>query len=651
MNIKSERRIFHKLATVEDALGLLMKRSAFACGHEAVKLEDAAGRVLAESVVSGIDLPPFDRAEMDGYAVNSEDVESASETRPSSLKVVGTINAGDLPKIALGRGECAEIATGAPLPRGADSVVMVEHTSRKGEVVDVIRATTPGENVASVGTDVQLGEMVLRAGTILGSREIGILAAIGMKGAKVLRRPLVGIISTGNEIVEAGAELPYGKVYDVNSDALTAAVIQAGCSPLKLGLLKDDYSEIRAMISEGVKKCDVLLISGGTSAGVGDLVYKAIDEACKPGIVIHGLKVKPGKPTIIAFDRKKPIIGLPGYPVSALMIFNQIVSPLLLKMAGIPQKPNRIATAKLASRVNSAKGKEWFLGVHVIKKADGLVAFPIIAGSGAIGNLAKADGYIRIEEGREFLDRGESVSVCFFADGDYSPDLVIMGSHCPGLDLLLQLLFEREGIRAKTANIGSYAGLRAVAAGEADISGVHMLDEKDLTYNLNQVREAGLPENSLVKGYRRLQGIMIPRGNPRGIRGLEDLLRGDLFFVNRNRGSGTRVLTDRLILEAAKKQGIKIKDLSEVVKGYRWEAKTHSAVAAAVAHGRADLGVGVESAARAYGLDFIPIKHEEYDFVVSPESSNKKSVKIFLKCLRSKEFAEILERMPGYRSW
>uniref|UniRef100_A0A7C3J243 Molybdopterin biosynthesis protein n=1 Tax=Candidatus Methanomethylicus mesodigestus TaxID=1867258 RepID=A0A7C3J243_9CREN len=651
MTIKSERRIFHKLATVEDAIELLMERSACACGHESVQLDDAVGMVLAESVTSGMDLPPFDRAEMDGYAVNSEDVEGASETRPSSLKAVGSINAGDLPKIALQKGECAEIATGAPMPRGADSVVMVEHTSRRGEVIDVFKATTPGENVASVGTDVQTGEMVLRAGTLLGSREIGILAAIGMRDVKILRRPLVGIISTGNEIVEAGGKLPYGKVYDVNTDALTAAIIQAGCKPLKLGLLKDDYTEIETRISEGVNKCDVLLISGGTSAGVGDLVYKAIDEACEPGIIIHGLKVKPGKPTIIAFDGNKPIIGLPGYPVSALMIFNQIVRPLLLKMTGMPQKPNRVATAKLASRVNSAKGKEWFLGVHVIRKGDGLVAHPIISGSGAIGNLARADGYIRIEEGREFLDRGEAVDVCFFADGDYSPDLVIMGSHCPGLDLLLQILFEREGIRAKTANIGSYAGLKAVAEGEADISGVHMLDEKDLTYNLNQVKDAGLPESCLVKGYRRLQGVMVPKGNPRGIRGLEDLLRGGVVFVNRNRGSGTRVLTDRLIFEAAKRRGIELKEVGTVVKGYRWEAKTHSAVAAAVAHGRADLGVGVESAARAYGLDFIPIKYEEYDFIVSPESANKKSVKIFLECLRSKEFAEMLERMPGYRSW
>jgi putative molybdopterin biosynthesis protein len=642
------RKIFHRLATIEEAREILSKSTSNELRTESVRLDDSGGRVLAESVFSEVDLPPFDRAEMDGFAVVSEDLEGASEQKPVRLKVVGSIGAGEPMHREIRRGEGAEIATGAPMPRGADSVVMVEYTGRAGECVKIFKGTTPGENVASAGSDVQVGEMILREGTVLGTREIGILAAAGKKDVRVVKRPRVGIISTGDELVEVGKKLPFGKIYDVNSSSLRAAVEEAGGEALYLGRAEDDYESVKKIIAKGIGRCDILIISGGTSAGTGDLVYRVLEEACEPGILVHGLHVKPGKPTIIAADRGKPVFGLPGYPVSALIIFDQIVRPYIEQLGRKPLSTRYTLRGRLTERVNGAKGRRWFLPVHVIRKGDRNNIYPILSSSGAIGTLAKADGYIVVGEDAEFLDSGEEVAVNLFFESGVSADLTVMGSHCPGLDLLLELLFRREGVRSKTANIGSLGGLGAVARGEADVAGVHLLDEESLKYNEPYVIKAGLPKGNFVKGYRRLQGIMVKKGNPKRVRNLKDILRGDVIFVNRNRGSGTRVLTDHLLRAIAKEGGVDFAELTKGIKGYRWEAKTHSAVAAAVHQGRADAGVGVKSVARAYGLDFIPIGYEEYDFVVNAESREKDVVKVFLRYLRSEDFKRLLGRLPGY---
>lgn len=676
-NRDHHRKIFHKLVTLEEARLAIQKNAPreIPLGREEVCLKEAAGRILAEAVFSSLDLPPFDRAEMDGYAVLSGDVEGASDRSAVPLKLAGSIKAGDGGLKQIGKGECMEIATGAPLPRGADSVVMVEYTGRAGDRVEVSRGTTPGENVASVGSDVQIGEMVLREGTLLGVREVAVLAAVGVGKLEVFRRPKVGIISTGNEIVDVerggrkGKALPFGKIYDVNAYALGSAVEEAGGIPIFLGRVPDDYDSVRGIFEEGLESkaknragnsasgsmggeaetggCDLLLLSGGTSAGVGDLVYRVIEEVCAPGILVHGLNVKPGKPTIIAADKGRLIFGLPGYPVSALMIFDQLVRPYIERLGGRTNGARSKVHGKLAFRVNGAKGRRWFLPVHLIKKeAGGSSVYPIISSSGAIASLERADGYIIVNEDREFIDGGEDVEVSLFVDR--APELTIMGSHCPGLDLLLHILYRKENITAKTANIGSSAGIEMVARGEADIAGTHLLDEETMKYNEKFVKDAGLPAGSLVKGYRRLQGVIVAKGNPKKIGGIQDALRPELMLVNRNRGSGTRVLTDHLLRLLAEKEGMELRELAKNINGYTWEAKTHSAVAAAVHQGRADLGVGVKSVADAYGLDFIPLGYEEYDFVVNPESRGKDPVRTFLRCLRSDLFTAELEGLHGY---
>jgi putative molybdopterin biosynthesis protein len=647
---QEERKIFHRLATLEEASRMLMGVATHIPGPERVAVSQAFGRVLSRTLYSEIDLPPFDRAEMDGYAVISSDTEGASETSPVRLKVSGRVDAGSSYRGEVIEGSCVEIATGAPVPRGADAVLMVEHTSRSGDSVEVYKPVTPGENIAHTGSDLEIGEVVLRKGSVIGVREVALLSAAGFNEVEVYGKPKVGIISTGNELVEPGLELLPGKIYDVNSQMLIAAVTEAGGVPSFLGRARDDLEAIKRFIAEGIDGTDLVLISGGTSAGLGDAVYKAIEELCDPGILAHGLKIKPGKPTVIAAHRGKAVIGLPGYPVSALMVFKQIVSPLIQRMARAKGRSEREVEAKLAQRVNGAKGRRWFLPVHLLK-GNGEKAYPILASSGAVGTLARADGYIVVPEDVEYIERGEPVQVRLFGDPETKEGLLVMGSHCPALDLLLETLFEEKGISARALNVGSLGGLNAVASGECDLAGIHLLDEGTMTYNMEFVRRAGLPDWCLVKGYKRAQGIAVPNGNPRGVRGLRDLISKDLIFANRNRGSGTRILTDRMLKEIADDLGISFKDLVGRIRGYRSEFKTHSSVAAAISQGRADLGVCVKGAAAAYGLDFIPIAEEEYDFVISPECKDKEEVKEFLSCLRSKRFREKAGKLEGFTFW
>jgi putative molybdopterin biosynthesis protein len=645
------RKIFHRLVTIEEALQAIRSSIVADIGSHEVAIDCASGMVLSESVFSRVDLPPFDRAEMDGYAVNSIDAEGASEREPVTLKVIGSIGAGKATSHGISTGECMEIATGAPLPKGADSVIMVEFTEAMGNGIRIFKGTTPGENVASAGSDVQIGEMLLREGTRIGPREAGLLAAAGLRCIPVFRRPSIGIISTGNELVEPGSALGAGKIYDSNTYALAAAVRQAGGTPVIMGKAGDAADEISKLVMKGIRENDMLLISGGTSAGTGDLVYRVLGEKCEGGVLVHGLNVKPGKPTLVASHKGKVVFGLPGYPVSALMIFDQLVRPLIENMAKCPHEGSRGRgiSADLVARVNGAKGRRWFLPVHLISAGAKTKAYPVIASSGAIGTLAKADGYIIIGEEQEYVAVGEKVKAYPFPGRGKGVDIVVMGSHCPGVDLILQIMYEEKGITAKALNVGSVAGLRAVKGGECDIAGMHILDEGEMTYNSKAVAEAGLPEASLVRGYKRQQGIMVARKNPKGIKGMEDALRGGITLVNRNRGSGTRILTDSILGKLADARGISFDEATAGIRGYRWEAKTHSAVAAAVSQGRADMGVGIQSLASSYGLEFIPLKEESYDFLVNPASKKKPAVVAFIKALHSREFKEKIQRFPGYR--
>ncbi len=639
------RKIFRELISIDEAKRRLFGRVKLERKTEIVPLLKANGRILAKDYYSDVDVPPFDRATMDGYAVKAEDTFGAEEDRPVALEVIGKVEAGELPEVEVEKGCAVEISTGAVMPKGANAVVMVEYTSRKGNVVYVYRPVPPGANVMSAGSDIMAGELVVRKGSKLTAREIGVLAAVGVERVEVIKKPVVAIIATGNELVSPGSRLKFGKIYDVNSYAIASAVVENGGVPILLGIARDDEREIREKIAEGLERADVVLLSGGTSAGVGDMVYRILEEFGE--VIVHGIAVKPGKPTVIAVSNGKPIIGLPGYPTSALMIFYIIVAPLLRRLAGMEDEKPKSVKARIPFRIQSATGRREFLPVNLVE-AGGFVAYPFTDYSGAISTLAEADGFVEIPENRVFLEEGEIVEVTLF--GDLKPaDLMIIGSHCLGIDVLLEVMGRH--VNAKVINVGSTAGILAVKRGEADIAGVHLLDEETGEYNVPYLIKYGLSGKAvLVKGYVREQGFIVAKGNPKKIRGFEDLLRDDVTFINRNPGSGTRVLLDMNLKRIAEEMGVEFDELRKRIKGYDVEAKTHNAVAVAVLMGKADVGLGIRTVAERFGLDFIPVRPEEFDFVIRKDRLEKESVRLFLEALRSEEFEKELEkRLPGMR--
>lgn len=649
-----DRKVFRTLVTIEEAQTELYKFfKPEPTSVEEVRISDAIGRTLAQDVTSQIDVPGFDRAAMDGYAVVAEDTFGADDDGPKRLQIVGRCEAGQQPSTSTKRGEAIEVSTGAPVPRGASAVVMVEYTRHVDSMVEVFRPVVPGENISAAGSDIMAGELVLRKGETITPREIGVLAALGADKTKVFRRPRVAILSTGNELIPPGSPLTYAKVYDINANAIAASVIECGGEPANLGIVPDDAAMMEKRLRQALRESDMVLTSGSTSAGAGDLVYRIIDNLGKPGVLVHGISVKPGKPALLAVVDGKPLIGLPGYPTSALMIFHALVAPLLRAMSGLARREVVVLDAKVALKVISAKGRRELLPVHLTRDATGqYLAYPATGGSGAITSFSLSDGFIDIPDNVEFLDEGEQVKVSLFGTGLNPADIVVIGSHCVGIDVLIGVVREHSPeFHAKVINTGSLGGLHAVKRGEADIAGIHLLDEGTGQYNVPFYHQFGMQGKAvLIRGYTREQGFLLPKGNPNGIRTFDDLIGKKLSLINRNRGSGTRILMDFYLSKIAASKGVPLDDLTRQIQGYTFEAKSHSAVAAAIASGRADVGVGIRTVAVAYGVDFVKIGDESFDFLVSKDRLSKPAVQSFLTALKSKEFASSLDmRAPGLK--
>lgn len=632
--------VFHSLLTVEEAIRKVEEAlgGLQPSGNETVSLHQALGRVLAEEVSSQMDSPPFDRSEVDGYAVRSSDLAGADEDNPIRLRIIGRSVVGRLPPFELADRTAAQIATGAPLPKGADSVVMVEYAKDLDGDVAVYRATSPNENVAQTGSDVTLGDSVLQMGAHVSPREVAMLASIGVGQIQVYKKPRVTVFSTGDELVNPDQPLSSGTLYDANGPAIAALTAELGLQCSFGGIIPDVTDLLLVELHKALSFSEVVLTSGSTSAGLGDQVYKVFDSLGKPGVVVHGLKIKPGKPTVAAVADGKLLIGLPGFPVSAMTAFSVFVKPILLRLAGhSPAHYSPVVNARISFRIHVGKGKREYVPVNVVSSPRGLVAYPLLGGSGAVSTLASADGFVEVEESKEMIEENEPVVVRPFHTVLKLADLDIIGSHCPGVDLLLRML---RGFEAKRVNVGSTGGWLAVARGEADIAGTHLLDEESQEYNVPFLERFRLHGRAiLVRGYRRKQGFGVLRGNPKRIKGFEDLLRSDVAFVNRNKGSGTRALLDYHL----SRLGVGEKERAGRIKGYLFEAKSHSAVAAAVSQGRADVGVLLEHFAHAYDLEFTPLSDELFDFLVLKERLEKPAVSRFLGILGSREFAANLQ--------
>ncbi len=409
--------MFRKLLSFDEAKQILRQNfSPKPVGVERVSISSAHDRVLAQDVVAPINIPPFDRSIVDGYAVKAADTFGASEDKPVSLRFCGQVAVGESPKVIVEKGLAAEIATGAPLPEGADSVVMVEYTSRQGDDVFIRRPVSRSENMMAAGSDIRKGEKGLRKSQVLASREIGVLAAIGLTEVTVYKRPTVAILSTGAEVVEPGKSLPYGKIYDINAHALSAAVLESGGEPINLGIIPDKRDQLKKALEKALHSADAVITSGGVSVGPKDLTPQIVDTLGKPGVIISGIAVKPGKPTTIALVDGKPVFSLPGHPTSSLFMFNIFIRPILFKIAGRTEETMPKLKAVVATKMFPARGRRTFVMVNLTYDKTGmLLATPVPTGlSGAITTLAKADGFVEISEKQQFIDAGTEIDVYLF---------------------------------------------------------------------------------------------------------------------------------------------------------------------------------------------------------------------------------------------
>jgi putative molybdopterin biosynthesis protein len=593
--------------------------------HETIGLTEALGRVLAHDVTAPIDVPPFDRANVDGFALRSADTAGASDIAPRRFPLNGeVIVCGHAPALEVSPGSATTIATGGMVPRGADAVVMIEHTELvDGDgvpAIDLRRTVAPGQFISYAGSDIARGEVVLRRKTRISSREIGMLAACGVAAVDVVPRPRVAVLSTGDELVAPGGVLGPARVYDSNGAIIAAAVVEAGGEPVAFGAFPDDEVALELAMRTALEACDIVVLSGGTSKGTGDLSHRIVAKLGE--ILVHGVALKPGKPLCLAVIDGKPLAVLPGFPTSAIFTFHAFVAPVIRARAGLPAEAARTMEADVPVRIASELGRKEFVLVALVAGEEGPVAFPTAKGSGSVTSFSQADGFLEIDALASALDAGTRARVTLIGQTAALPDLVVVGSHCVALDAVLGALAE-QGLSARTIAVGSMGGVAAAERGECDLAPVHLVDPASGVYNAHLLRD-GL---ALVKGWQRMQGL-VPQPDDARFAGrdaagaLEAALadRGCLM-VNRNGGSGTRVLIDRLLAGARP-------------AGYSNQPRSHNAVAAAVAQGRADWGIAIESVARLYGLGFLPLSPEDYDFLLVESRRNRRAVEAFLAALR-----------------
>lgn len=639
------RKIYRKLVDIEEALAIVEQYVTLKpLGIEEVPVSESYGRILAEDVRANVNLPPFSRSLMDGYAVIAEDTSTAFEDSPVSLKVKARIFAGSKEKISIDHGEAVEVATGAPIPYPADAVVPVEYTDESNGVVKIYKRVAPCENIDILASDFVMGEIIAFKGSRITPSLVSALISGGVDEVKVFSRAKVAIVSIGDELKNVGEKrLDFGEVYDSNSHMIASLVKGIGAEPFILGIARDDEKAIRELLDEGLEKCDIVVTIGGTSSGLEDLTYRVIDSY-KPGVIVHGLKIKPGGPTAIAIAGKKIVVALPGFPISCLTAATLVLVPIISKMQGMRLTENNKIKAILLVPVRGVIGKKRLIPVIISKREDKYLAFPYVFHSGSIGRFSKVDGYIIVPSDIEGISAGTEVEVNLYP-GSRIADALYIGSHCPLAEKILTHL--RKYYDIKIIYSGSMGGLRALKTGINDIAGTHLLDEKTNKYNLPFLEMLNLKDVIFVRGYGREQGFIYPRNLNIEIRNFEDIIDNNLRFINRNKGSGTRTLIEKMLWEVAAKRNVDYNVIVHSIKGYNFEVRTHDSVALAISQGLADVGVAIRYVAVKYGLMFTPIAVEEFDFVINKKSLSKRAVEYFVENI-GQLIRENTRDMPGF---
>ncbi len=631
-NEKMTRRRYLKKSTLENAQRAFFGHSAVAhlTASEYIPTADALGRITAAAVFARISSPSFHCSAMDGIAVRAEDTFGASETRPISLQV----------------NRYQPLDTGDPIPEGMDAVIMIEDVIQiEDGAVSLTAAATPWQHIRMVGEDVVATEMLLPRGHTLRAPDIAVLLACGVQEVEVRRRPRIAVIPTGDELVDASAAMDQlrvtGRIIESNSHLIGNLVREWGGDPVRFPIIPDDPEAIRQAVLKGSSECDAVAINAGSSAGSADYVPEIIAQLGE--LIVHGVEIMPGKPMSLGVIEGKPVIGVPGYPVSAYVVCDEFLHPLITSLLGIALPQRDTTDVVMGRRTPSRLGSEEYVRVRLGDVDGRRVAIPLSRGASLLNSVVRADGIVRIPSHSEGIEQGESVTVeRLCRENQIQNSLLAVGSHDILLDLIAdEIRDSHPEISISSAHVGSLAGLTALKRGEAHIAGVHLLDEQTGEYNVSYVNRLFQPgEIALINLAYRQQGLIVLPGNPKNIQTLEDLRREDVVFINRQRGSGTRILLDYEL----KQCGIGI----DQIRGYERELYTHLAVAAAVESGAADAGLGILAVARALGLDFIPVAEERYDLAMKVETLKRPQLVAALSLLQEPSFDSQVAELGGY---
>ncbi len=622
----AKRNLYLKNTPVDDALEQFMEavRKRVSVRYETISVLDALDRITSQAVYARCCSPLFNSAAMDGIAVVAENTAGASEASPKVLE----------PEDYL------VINTGNPIREPYNAVIMAEDAMELGEGrLQITAAAAPWQHIRPIGEDIVTGEMILPGRHKIRPIDIGVLTSAGIREIEVVKKPEVAIYPTGSEIVELTDDnVKEGNIIESNSRMFENMVKVEGGNPHRFSILADDPDVIREAMKEACENYDMVLINAGTSAGTKDYTVHVLRELGE--VLIHGVAVKPGKPVILAIVNGKPVIGLPGYPVSAYIGFVNFVTPVLQYMSNETAQPEEFIKARISRRLVSSLKYREYVRVKVGRVGDKIIAAPLSRGAGAAMSLVRADGLCVIPQNSEGVEAGDEVEVALYRPlKEVENTAVLIGSHDLILDIIGDMMPNHyAGKFVSSTHVGSMAGLMSLKRGECHMAPTHLLNEEDGVYNLSYLKSMFQEPMALIKGVERIQGLMVKKGNPCGITGIESL--PGKRYVNRQRGAGTRVLLDYRL----KKLGIS----PEEINGYEREAGTHMAVAAAVESDSADVGMGILSAARAMNLDFIEIGPEEYDFAVPVKFLELPVVQAFIEILKSGEFHEKLEELGGY---
>lgn len=622
-----KRNLYLKTTPVQEAIDIYRSEveKRVELQYETIPVTESLNRITGKAVYAKYCSPLFNAAAMDGIAVNAAKTEGASEGTPVEL-VFGK--------------DYQIIDTGDPIHEPYDAVIMAEDLleTEDENKVKIISPAVPWQHIRPVGEDIVAGEMILPGRHCIRPIDVGVLLSGGIVEIEVVKNPTVAIFPTGTEIIEPGTEPKDGDIIESNSRMFENMAKVQGAEAVRFETIPDDYERIRDAVKEAAEKFDMVIINAGSSAGTEDYTVHVLRELGE--VIIHGVSIKPGKPVILAFVNNKPVIGLPGYPVSAYIGFENFVSPVLSCMGGRVEKKNKKVEAVISRRlVSSLKHKE-YVRVKVGCVGDKIVAAPLARGAGAAMSLVRADGFCVIPQNSEGCEAGEKLEVELYRElEEIKNTAVVIGSHDLILDVMADMMPNHfPGMYLSSTHVGSMGGLMALKRGEAHIAPIHMLNEETGVYNVSYIEKMFHEPVALIKGVGRVQGIMVKKGNPLHISSVEDLKK--VRFVNRQRGAGTRMLLDFCL----KERGI----MPEEIRGYDREAATHMAVAALVAGESADAGLGIRSAALSMKLDFIEVGQEEYDFAVPEKYLELPYIRAFVQILKSEEFHKKLQELGGY---